>query len=130
MQVGTRTLSMICVNCPVGCDIKVTAEGDEVKSVEGNACPRALEFARDEVRNPTRIFATTVRVSGGRLPVCPVRSLRAAPKSRLFDISREVARLVVPAPVRIGQMILEDACGIGVDIVATRDLEAQEEDVK
>jgi len=124
--VETRVMSMICVRCPVGCDIKVTAEGDEVKSVEGNSCPRALEFARDEVRNPTRVFATTVRVSGGRLPVCPVRSRGPAPKSRLFDISREVAGLTVPAPVKIGQVILADACGTGVDIIASRDLEARE----
>ena len=53
-----------------------------------------------------------------------VRYTNVFPKDRLFDISREVARLVVPAPVTIGQVILADACGSGVDIIATRDLEA------
>ena len=122
-----RTLNMICVGCPVGCDISVTVEGTTVLSVTGNACPRALEFAKAEVANPTRVFATTVRVSCGRLPVCPVRSRQPVPKQLLLDISREVARLVVPAPVHIGQVILEDACGSKVDIVATRDLKAAEE---
>jgi CxxC motif-containing protein len=37
-----------------------------------------------------------------------------------------VAGLTVPAPVRIGQVILADACGTGVDIIASRDLEARE----
>ncbi len=122
-----RLLNMICVGCPVGCDIKVSVDGTNVLSVEGNTCPRAMEFAKAEIANPTRVFATTVRVSGGKLPVCPVRSRQAVPKNRLFDISREVARLVVPAPVEIGQVILADACGTGVDIVATRDLKAEEE---
>jgi len=79
------------------------------------------------VANPTRVFATTVRVAGGKLPVCPVRSRQAVPKERLDDISREVARLTVPAPVTIGQIIVGDVCGTGVDIVATRDLAAEEE---
>ena len=124
-----RVLSMICVGCPVGCDIKVTVRDKELLSVEGNACPRAVQFARTEIANPVRVFATTVRVSGGRLPVCPVRSRGPVPKDRLFDISREVARLVVPAPVTIGQVILADACGSGVDIIATRDLENGEASV-
>ena len=121
-----RVLSMICVGCPVGCDIKVTVRDKELLSVEGNTCPRAVQFARSEIANPVRVFATTVRVSGGRLPVCPVRSRGPVPKDRLFDISRETARLVVPAPVAIGQVILADACGSGVDIIATRDLEKGE----
>ena len=124
-----RVLSMICVGCPVGCDIKVTTRDKELLSVEGNTCPRAVQFARTEIANPVRVFATTVRVSGGRLPVCPVRSRGPVPKDRLFDISREVARLVVPAPVRIGQVVLADTCGSGVDIIATRDLEAGEASV-
>ena len=124
-----RVLSMICVGCPVGCDLKVTVRDKELLSVEGNACPRAVQFARTEISSPVRVFATTVRVSGGRLPVCPVRSRGPVPKDRLFDISREVARLVVPAPVTIGQVILADACGSGVDIIATRDLEAGEASV-
>lgn len=123
-----RLLSMICVSCPVGCDLKVQVRDSEVLAVEGQSCPRGLDFARAEVANPTRVFATTVRVSGGKLPVCPVRSRQAVPKSQLFDISREVARLVVPAPVAIGQVILADACGSGVDIVATRDLGTEEEE--
>ncbi|MBL3593937.1 MAG: DUF1667 domain-containing protein [Synergistaceae bacterium] len=118
---------MICVSCPVGCDLKVQARGKEVVSVEGHSCPRGVDFAKAEVANPTRVFATTVRVAGGKLPVCPVRSRQAVPKERLDDISREVARLTVPAPVTIGQIIVGDVCGTGVDIVATRDLAAEEE---
>lgn len=122
-----RILSMICVSCPVGCDLKVQVRGKEVVSVEGHSCPRGADFARAEVANPTRVFATTVRVAGGKLPVCPVRSRQAVPKERLDDISREVARLTVPAPVAIGQVIVADVCGTGIDIVATRDLAAEEE---
>lgn len=119
-----KTFSMICVNCPVGCDIKVTVREGEVTGVEGNACPRALEFAKKEIADPQRVFATTVRVEGGKLPVCPVRSRGPVPKNRVFDISREVARISVQAPVEIGQVIVPDVCGTGVDIVASRSLKS------
>jgi CxxC motif-containing protein len=120
-----KTLNMICVNCPVGCDIKVAVRDGEVVAVEGNSCPRALAFAKKEISNPVRVFATTVRVEGGKLPVCPVRSRGPVPKDKVFEISREVARHVVKAPVEIGQVILPDVCGTGVDIIASRSLEAR-----
>ncbi len=120
-----KTVSMICVNCPVGCDIRVIVSNGEVVDVQGNSCPRALAFARKEIAHPERVFATTVRVEGGKLPVCPVRSRGPVPKSRVFDISREVARRTVQAPVQIGQVVIADVCGTGVDIVASRSLEAE-----
>lgn len=117
-----KTLSMICVNCPVGCDIKVTVKDGEVLGVVGNTCPRAVEFAKKEISNPVRVFASTVRVEGGKLPVCPVRSRGPVPKDRVFEISKEIARRAVQAPIEIGQVIVADVCGTGVDIVASRSL--------
>jgi CxxC motif-containing protein len=106
--------------------LTVHMEEGRIVKVEGNACMRGETYAEAEVRNPTRVFASTVKVSGGLLPVVPVRSKSAVPKEKLFDIAREVARVVVEAPVTIGQVILDDVCGTGVDIVASRSLEAEE----
>jgi CxxC motif-containing protein len=119
-----KILNTLCVSCPVGCSIQVTYEGDRVLKVEGNTCPRALVFAQKEISNPERVFATTVRVTGGKLPVCPVRSRGPVPKSSVFDISRAVATLSIEAPVEIGQVILPNVCGTGVEIIASRSLEA------
>jgi len=119
-------LNTLCVSCPVGCSIQVTYEGDTVLKVEGNSCPRALAFAQKEITNPERVFATTVRVIRGKLPVSPVRSRGPVPKSKVFDISRAVAALSLEAPIEIGQVILPNACDTGVDIIASRSLEASE----
>lgn len=119
----------ICVSCPVGCMLTVHMEDGRIVKVEGNACMRGEAYAEAEVRNPTRVFASTVRVSGGLLPVVPVRSKNAVPKEKLFDIAREVARVVVEAPVTVGQIVLADVCGTGVDIVASRSLGAREKRV-
>ncbi len=115
----------ICVSCPLGCGLSVSLDDSgEVVKVEGNTCPRGESYARSEVKDPRRVFASTVRVRGGKLPVCPVRSKTPAPKGKLFGIAEEVARLEVDAPVRIGQVLIRGVCGTDVDIVASRDLAA------
>ena len=115
----------ICVSCPLGCGLSVTLDGQgEVTNVEGNSCPRGKAYAESEVKDPRRVFASTVRVSGGKLPVCPIRSKTPAPKTKLFDIAREVAKLDVKAPLEIGQVLIHNVCGTDVDIVASRDLAA------
>ena len=115
----------ICVSCPLGCGLTVSLdESGTVTKVEGNTCPRGASYARSEVSDPRRVFASTVRVRGGKLPVCPIRSKTPAPKGKLFEIAKEVAKLEVNAPVKIGQVLLHNPCGTDIDIVASRDLAA------
>ena len=122
----SETKRFLCVSCPVGCALTVEVEGTKVLSVEGNTCPRGVPYAEAEVSNPLRVFASTVRVEGGALSVCPVRSRAPLPLVKVFDVARELAKVVLPAPVRIGQVILPDVCGTGVDLVASRSLERKE----
>ncbi|MBQ7577703.1 MAG: DUF1667 domain-containing protein [Synergistaceae bacterium] len=121
----SETRKFICVSCPLGCGLSVSLDDfGEVVKVEGNTCPRGESYARSEVKDPRRVFASTVRVKGGKLPVCPIRSKTPAPKGKLFDIAREVAKLDVAAPLKIGQVLIHNVCGTDVDIVASRDLAA------
>ena len=62
-----NTVNLICIGCPLGCPLTVEMEGEAVKSVSGNTCPRGDAYARKEMTNPTRIVTSTVRVAGGRL---------------------------------------------------------------
>ena len=113
----------ICVSCPLGCGLNVILdEKGQVASVTGNNCPRGAAYARTEVSDPRRVFASTVRVRGGKLPVCPIRSKTPAPKGKLKEIAKAVAELNVRAPIKIGQVLIHNVCGTDVDIVASRDL--------
>ncbi len=114
----------ICVSCPLGCGLTVTLDNGEVVQVKGNSCPRGAAYAKSEVKDPRRVFASTVRVKGGKLPVCPIRSKTPAPKDKLFDIAEAVAKLEIKAPIQIGQILIHNVCDTDVDIVASRDLEA------
>jgi len=117
-----KTFELTCIVCPVGCKAKVTVKNGEVK-VKDVECPRGREYAVNEIREPTRDLFTTVRVKEGRIPVCSVRSTRPVPKDKVIDCAKEIAKVVVAAPIKANDVILENIQGLGVNIVATRDVD-------
>ncbi len=110
---------LTCVACPLGCTVTVEYTDSDVISVTGNTCKRGETYAKTEITNPTRSLTSTVRVNGGVLPVVPVKSNKPVPKSMMFDCMKEINSVCVDAPVEIGQVIIENILGTGVDIVAT-----------
>ena len=117
----TRDLTCIC--CPLGCSIQVTMENDTVTGVTGNTCPRGDAYARKEVTNPTRIVTSTVRVTGGILPMVSCKTKSDIPKDKIFAVTKALESIEVPAPVAIGDVLATDIAGTGVDIVATKNVE-------
>ena len=111
--------NLICIGCPMGCPLTVKMEHGEVVSVTGNTCKRGDIYARKEVTNPTRIVTTTVRVKNGSMPVVSVKTAQDIPKEKIFDCVEALRDVCVEAPVQIGDVILENVAGTGVDIVAT-----------
>ena len=81
-------------------------------------------FPRKEMTNPTRIVTSAVRVENGCAPMVSCKTEADIPKSIIFDVTAALAGLRVAAPVHIGDVILQDAAGTGVDIVATKNVEA------
>jgi CxxC motif-containing protein len=90
--------------------------------VRGNSCKRGLEFARQEHSDPRRMVTTTVRVEGGRWARLPVRTREAVPKAEVLALCRALHALTLTAPVAMGTVVLTDALGTGVDVVASRDM--------
>ena len=74
---------LTCIGCPMGCQMRVTMEAGEIRQVEGNTCRRGDVYARKEVTNPTRIVTSTVRVTGGELPVVSVKTASDIPKEKI-----------------------------------------------
>ena len=118
-----RTLT--CINCPLGCQIEVTLDGGVVQSITGNTCKRGVEYAAKEVTHPARIVTTSVPVSGSRSGARTVSCKTASdiPKEKIFDVIDALRGLTVPVPVRIGDVLLPDAAGTGVAVVATRNVD-------
>lgn len=115
---GRRELT--CIGCPMGCPVTVEMNGTEIVSISGNTCPRGEAYARKEVTNPTRIVTSTVKVEGGTVDMVSVKTKEDIPKDKIFDCVRALKGVAVKAPVRIGDVILADVAGTGVDVVATK----------
>lgn len=119
------TKELTCIGCPLGCALTVTMDGAEVANVSGNTCPKGDAYARKEVTNPTRIVTSTVRVSGGVSPMVNVKTASDIPKGKIFDCVKAIRDIVVAAPVEIGDVVLSNAAGTGVDIIAARNIAAK-----
>lgn len=115
--------NITCINCPMGCALSVEMEGDDVVSVSGNTCKRGDIYARKEMTDPTRIVTSTVRVAGGSLGMVPVKTKADIPKGRIFECVRELKNVQVNAPIHIGDVVVRDIAGTGIDIVATKNVE-------
>lgn len=116
---------LTCIGCPLGCSITVTMEDAEILDVTGNTCKRGDAYARKEVTHPTRIVTSTVRVSGGTIPMVSCKTKEDIPKEKIFAIINALRGITVPAPVSIGDILVQDVAGTGVDIVATKNVPAK-----
>ena len=120
----TETRELICINCPLGCGLTVTIKDGEVEKVQGNTCPKGEAYGEKEVTNPTRIVTSIVKVTGGVLPVVSVKTASDIPKEKIMDCARVLKEVEVQAPVSIGDVVLEDVCGTGVPMIATKNVSA------
>ena len=112
---------LICICCPRGCHLKVD---EEKKEVTGNACPRGKEYGINEVTNPVRVVTSTVKITGANLRRLPDKTDKPIPKGKIFDILDEIKPVVVKAPVKIGDVIVPNVAGTGVDVIATKNIQA------
>jgi len=112
---------IICVVCPKGCTLKVTHEGDEIIDVQGG-CKRGEQYAASELLDPRRMVASTVRVKAGLHPLVPVYTRKAFPKPLIPQLVKKLREVEVIAPVEINQVVLKDALGTGIDVIASRDM--------
>ena len=113
---------LICVNCPMGCRVHVQIENDKVVSVTGNNCPRGKAYAEKECIRPERILTSTVRISGALHRVLPVITDKEIPLDMIFDAMNEVRKLDVEAPVREGQILIENLLDTGANVIASRSM--------
>ena len=114
-----ETRELTCINCPLGCLLTVTMDGDEITDISGYTCQRGKVYAEKEVTNPTRIVTSTVKVVGGRSERVACKTASDIPKDKIFAVMDAINAASVQAPVVIGEVLICDVAGTGVDVVAT-----------
>lgn len=121
MAVETKVMN--CIMCPMGCEMTVTLEDGKFASVIGNTCPRGAKYAQDEVTAPKRMLTSTVNVEGGLLPLLPVVSATVLPKEKVVACAAFLRGVTIKAPVKTGDVVVENILGLGVNVIASRDMD-------
>lgn len=114
-------IELICITCPRGCHLKVDEENGY--AVTGNSCPRGKEYGYNEVTNPKRVVTSTVRTDSKEHPRCPVKTNGAIPKEKMFEAMRLLDDVELKTPVKMGQTVIENLFGTGIDFITTGNAE-------
>lgn len=113
---------LICISCPVGCELDVTLDEGKIVEVEGNSCKLGLDYAEQEIFDPRRMVASTVKVKNGFHPLVPVYTEQAIPKPMIFDVLAELRNIELEAPVAVNDVVIENVLDTGVNVIASRDM--------
>lgn len=108
----------ICIICPRSCHLVQDEDG----KISGYTCKRGLEYGTNEFTNPVRNISSTVRIEGGSHSVLPVKTSRPIPKQLMMQAMSELSEIKVKSPVKSGDAVLKNVCGVGVDFIAERDM--------
>jgi len=128
-SIGKRKVEMACITCPMSCHLVVELEEDgRVLCVTGNTCKRGEEYAKNELTHPVRMVTSTVKIIKAMYPRLPVILSEAIPKERIFDVMQALNEVSVCAPIQINDIIVENVCGLGVNVIASRSMKLQQPD--
>ena len=113
---------LTCINCPMGCRITADYDGQEVTNIQGFTCARGKAYAQTEITDPTRMVTALVGVAGTHVPLS-VKTQRPIRKPLSFDALQAIRGTTVTPPVHIGDVVIENVCGSGVNVIATENIE-------
>lgn len=113
---------LICIKCPKGCHLKVDSE---ILKVSGNSCINGENYGKTEVTNPVRTITTTVRLNNGTINVVSVKSDKPVPKGLMFKCMEIINKTILEAPVKVGDIAVENILDTGCNIIVTRNVEKE-----
>ena len=112
--------NLTCIGCPMGCELTVEIENGAVVSVTGNHCGIGKRYAETEITAPTRMVTSSAMSDSG-VPV-PVKTRTAVPKDSIFEVVGAIKQARVALPARIGDVVVPNAAGTGVDVIVTKNV--------
>jgi len=115
--------NVTCILCPAGCKIFIEIEDGICINIEGNKCKKGIEYGINETLYQKRIVTSSILIINGIWPLVSVRTSDPIPKEKIFEILDIIKKTNICAPVKSGDIIIQDIANTGVDIVATRTID-------
>ena len=112
--------SLTCICCPIGCNLTITGTSEKDLIVTGNRCPRGAAYAKEEIFSPKRTVTAIVRTDSDAFPYIPVKTDSPIAKQLIPGLLKAITRVRVTLPTKSGQIVIENFCDTGVNVVVTR----------
>ena len=116
----TEEKKITCIVCPIGCKILVKSDGKSFELLEGNKCKKGIDYARNEALYPHRMLTSSILVNNGNWPLVSVKSSKPIPKNMVMEVLEVIKKKKVNAPIKTGEILIENVIGSGIDIIATK----------
>lgn len=113
---------LTCIECPKSCLLSVDVENCRVIKVAGNECPKGEKYVISEMENPMRILTASVLTEGLTLKMAPVRTDKPIPKDKIMAAMVEIKKIVLKKSVKPKDVVEADFLGLGVNLIATREI--------
>lgn len=117
-------LKKVCIVCPKGCELvieEIEPSNKKIK-VTGNQCKSGERFAIEELYDPRRTVQTTIKTVFKDYNRISVKTVDAIPKGKIFDVMAVAKKTVVHDILKVGDVVVKDIAGTGVDLVSTTDM--------
>ena len=103
-------MKLVCIKCPKGCELSINGE-----NITGNACPRGIDYAKEELTAPKRTVTALCKTNNG---VVSVKTTKEVPKEMIFDILNVISSIKIKK-CKIGDILIRNVLNTGADIVVT-----------
>ncbi len=107
---------LTCIECPMGCSIKVVISENKVIAIEGNNCVRGKAYVENEVFCPKRVVTSTVKTTFDKMVA--VKTDAPVKKTEIFAVMEKINSVTVTNKVNIGDILIKDIVE-GVNLIAT-----------
>lgn len=113
---------LTCIICPKGCSLHVEIKSEGAISISGHTCKRGESYGKKEITNPTRILTTTVCIESEIEQMLPVKTDIDIPKDKILLCAKALKKVMVQAPIQVGDIIVENILETGANVVATKEI--------
>lgn len=115
--------AIICIRCPLACNIFVKIENNEVTEISGAKCKKGKEYAIEECKEPKRALTATVRTTNKEKPLLPVKTDGLIPKELIKRSMKYLSQKIISSPFNVGDVVIKNILNTGINIIATGNLE-------